>query len=134
MSGTNETVEQHPPTVTTTSRGDAERHRGLNPIAGLTAAVAILVVVIVAIAGIAYGRSTKSTSTGTGMPATITVTGSGTVQGAPDTVSFNVSIHTIARTATGALTISNRRLDALEATLHHIGVPLKGLQTSGLSI
>jgi len=100
----------------------------VNPVAWLTAVVAILIVVIVAIAGIAYGRTTKGTA------AMITVTGSGTVQGTPDTVSFNVGVHTIQASASGALRVNDGRLRTLEATLMRAGVPEKDLQTSGLSI
>ena len=129
MSGTSETVEPPRAAVTTTERVDSKRHRaGLNPIAWLTAAVAILIVVIVAVAGIAYGRSTKGTT------ATITVTGSGTVQGTPDTVSFNVGVHTIRASAAAALDANDRRVKALENSLIRYGVPTKDLQTSGLSI
>jgi len=130
MSGTSETTEQrHAPTAP--ERGSPEHRRAPgSPLAWLTVAVAILVVVIIAVAGVAYGRS----STNDPASATITVTGTGTVQGTPDTVSFNVGIHTTKVTAAAALRANNAQIQALESTLKNAGVPFTDQQTSNLSI
>jgi len=103
---------------------------GVNPIAWIAAGVAILVVVVVAVAGVAYGRTSHSDPS----TATITVTGSGTIQGIPDTVSFNVGVHTTQPTAVRALAVNDARMKTLEAKLKAAGVPFKDQQTSGLNI
>jgi len=127
MSTTSDTSEQR----RAPERAPQERRRGPgSPIAWLTAAVAILVVVIVAVGGAAYGRS----STSDPATATITVTGTGTIQGIPDTVSFNVGVHTTRASAAAALAANNARVLLLETRLKASGVPFKDQQTSGLSI
>ena len=127
MSTTSDTSEQR----RAPERAPGERRRGPgSPIAWLTAAVAILVVVIVAVGGAAYGRS----STSDPATATITVTGTGTIQGIPDTVSFNVGVHTTRASAAAALAANNARVLLLETRLKASGVPFKDQQTSGLSI
>ena len=127
MSPTDESTEQ-PRAVAAPEARPAPRRPAPSPVAWLAAVVAILVVVIVAIAGVAFGRSSKSS------PATITVTGSGTVQGTPDTVSFNVGVHTTRATAAAALAENNTRVRSLERTLMASGVTSKDLQTSNLNI
>jgi uncharacterized protein len=102
----------------------------VNPVAWIAAGVAILVVVVVAVAGVAYGRTSHSDPSS----ATITVTGSGTIQGIPDTVSFNVGVHSTQPTAERALEVNNARMKTLEARLKAGGVPFKDQQTSGLNI
>ncbi len=127
MSATNETTDppravapqEQPPAAPRTSGG---------PVAWLAGVVVILVVVIVAVAGVAYGRSSKSS------PATITVTGSGTVQGTPNTVSFNVGVDTTRSSAAAALAANNARVQSLEHVLMDSGVTASDLQTSNLSI
>lgn len=66
--------------------------------------------------------------------ATITVTGSGTVEGTPDTVSFQIGVHTSSPTATAALEANNSQVRALESTLARDGVQKKDMQTSNLNI
>ena len=66
--------------------------------------------------------------------ATITVTGSGTVEGTPDTVSFQIGVHTSSPTATAALEANNSQVRALESTLARDGVQKRDMQTSNLNI
>jgi uncharacterized protein YggE len=91
-------------------------------------AVIALVAGVFGIAGVLLGRSRSSAA------ATITVTGSGTVQGTPDTASYQVGVQTVAHTATEALAQNNARVARLEAALERHGVTAKEMQTSGLDI
>lgn len=95
---------------------------------GVTVLVAVLVVAAVALAGVALGHSQSSPK------ATITVTGSGTVQGTPDTLNFQVGVNTVASDAATALAENNARVASVESALLGHGVTRKELQTSGLDI
>lgn len=66
--------------------------------------------------------------------AQITVTGSATVQGTPDTASFQVGVHSTAPTATRALAVNNARVHRLEVALQAHGVTAADMQTSQLDI
>jgi uncharacterized protein len=124
------TTAPAPPPAPAPERAPSERRRGMgSPLAWLTAVIAILVLVVVAVGGAAWGRSSKPGTVGT-----ITVSGSGTIQGTPNTVSFNVGVHTVKATAQSALEINDLRLQNLERTLVRYGVARKDLQTSNLSI
>ncbi len=90
--------------------------------------LAVVLLIVVAVGGVAIGRSTGS------KPGTITVTGSGTVMGAPDTVTVQLGVQTTATTATAALSENNTRVAALIASLKHHGVAAKDMQTSGLNL
>jgi hypothetical protein len=90
--------------------------------------VTAIVVVAVGFVGVVLGHSKGSTRS------TITVTGSGTVQGTPDTINFQIGINTINPTATAAFTENNRKVAALEKALLRNGVTKKEMQTSGLNI
>lgn len=79
-------------------------------------------------------RLLSSGGSGVAPGATITVTGSGTVEGTPDTVSFQIGVHTSAASATEALAGNDARMAALEASLARAGVREKDMQTSNLSI
>ena len=95
------------------------------------AALVVVVAVVVAgavLIGVAWGHS-RSTPTGT-----ISVTGSGTVQGVPDTVSFQIGVQNVATSAARALSANDARVTSLESTLIAHGVAQKDLQTSGLDI
>jgi uncharacterized protein len=128
MPDLDETNVQRPATAES-DRAPTPTRRGTGgPVAWLAGVVAILVVVIVAVAGVAYGRSSTST------PATITVTGSGTVQGTPDTVSFNVGVDTTRASAVAAMAANNARVADLERVLEKYGVPLSDMQTSDLEV
>jgi uncharacterized protein len=127
MSPTSETTEQR---GTPAASPHAPRRGAGSPMAWLIAGVAILVVVVIAVAGVAYGR----TSSNDPATATITVTGAGTIEGTPDTVSFNVGVHTTRASAAAALAANNARVQSLESTLRRYGVPFKDQQTSGLNI
>ncbi|MGO9559133.1 MAG: SIMPL domain-containing protein [Acidimicrobiales bacterium] len=130
--------------------GDARLHpprerTGVGATASI-ALVAALVVTGVGFAGIALGHSdgtpaaTKpapvldATHTTVSSNATITVTGSGTVQGTPDTVSFQIGVNTVQPTATAALSQNNSQVVTLERTLMQHGVTQPDMQTSGLDI
>ncbi len=91
------------------------------PVVAVVVAGAILV-------GVALGHS-RSTPAGT-----ISVTGSGTVQGIPDTVSFQIGVQNVAASAAQALATNNSRVDSLEHSLLGHGVTKKDMQTSGLDI
>lgn len=93
----------------------------------------IVLVVTVAVAGailvgVAWGNS-RSTPTGT-----ISVTGSGTVQGVPDTVSFQIGVQNVATSAVQALAANSARVTSLEISLLAHGVTQEDMQTSGLDI
>jgi len=90
--------------------------------------VTVLVVVAVGFIGVVLGHS--------GSPSrnTVTVTGSGTVQGTPDTINFQIGINTINALASTALTNNNLKVGALERALKRNGVTAKEMQTSGLDI
>lgn len=90
--------------------------------------VAVLVVAGIGLAGVALGQS-KGSAEGT-----ISVSGSGTVQGRPDTVSFQIGVQSVAGSAASALTENNARMRALQRTLGAHGVLTKDTQTSGLNI
>lgn len=105
----------------------------------------LVVIGAVGAGGIAIGRSGPSGSSrdpavldavrsGVARNATITVTGSGTVQGTPDTVSFQIGVQTTAASAASALSENDSEVTSLETTLsrHHVTTP--DMQTSGLSI
>ncbi len=62
------------------------------------------------------------------------MTGSGTVQGTPDTINFQIGVSTISPTATAALSENDAKVRALEAALVKNGVLKKEMQTSGLNI
>jgi uncharacterized protein YggE len=94
----------------------------------LVVLVVVILLVLVAIAGVQFGR-TKNSST-----ATISVSGTGTVRGTPDTVTFDVGVHTVADTASAALDENNAKVNALVSALERNGVVKKNLQTSGLNI
>lgn len=92
------------------------------------ALVIVIVVAGVALGGVALGGSKRSPAP------TISVTGSGTVEGTPDTMSFQVGVQTTAGTATAALSENNGRLASVEAALLRSGLKKKDLQTAGLNI
>jgi uncharacterized protein len=87
-----------------------------------------LVVVAVGFVGVVLGHSKA------GATSTITVTGSGTVQGTPDTINFQIGVSTINPSATAALTENDNKVRALEAALARNGVTKREMQTSGLNI
>jgi len=90
--------------------------------------VTALVVVAVGFVGVELGHSKG------GARSTITVTGSGTVQGTPDTINFQIGVSTINPSASAALTENDAKVRALEAALLKNGVTKKEMQTSGLNI
>jgi uncharacterized protein YggE len=90
--------------------------------------VTALVVAAVGFAGVALGHSKGRAAS------TITVTGSGTVQGVPDTINFQIGVSTVSPTATAALSENDNKVRALEAALLKNGVTRKEMQTSGLNI
>jgi uncharacterized protein YggE len=112
--------------VTRSQRGSTPG--SLHPTQWIVALVAVLVVAAVGLAGVALGHS-QSTPKGT-----IAVTGSGTVQGTPDTVSFQIGVQNVAKSAVLALSANSARVSSLENSLLGHGVTQKDMQTSGLDI
>lgn len=110
------------------SSDDARGPRLLNPLRTLVVLVAALLLVVVAIAGAEIGRSKSASG------ATISVDGTGTIQGTPDTATFNIGVHTTNVSAKMALEANNQRMKALIAALLQNGVTQKEIQTSGLNI
>lgn len=98
-------------------------------VAILLLALLVLSLVSVILSSVALGRPTSSRSS-----STITVTGSGTAKGTPDTVSFQIGVSTVAKSAAGALSNNNARVRGLVASLEASGVAKTDLQTSGLNI
>jgi uncharacterized protein YggE len=90
--------------------------------------VTALVVVAVGFVGVVLGHAKGNARS------TITVTGSGTVQGTPDTINFQIGVSTVNATATAALSENDAKVQALEAALLKNGVTKKEMQTSGLNI
>jgi hypothetical protein len=64
--------------------------------------------------------------------ATISVTGTGTVQGAPDTLTLQIGISANGQSAVGALNQANIEMAALERAFHPVAK--SQLQTSGLNL
>ena len=89
---------------------------------------AVVLTAVVAFVGVVLGHSNAAPS------ATVTVTGLGTVQGTPDTVSFQIGVHTVAPNATTAFAQNNARIYSLETALLRQGVTKKEMQTTGLNI
>lgn len=102
------------------------RRRG---VLGVLIALTVISLVSVILSGIALGRPSAATSS-----STATVTGSGTAKGTPDTVSFQIGVSTVAKSATSALSENNTRVRNLVASLKANGVTKSDLQTSGLNI
>lgn len=115
------------PTVRTHSDSGSTAARALGGAKG-TIILAAVVVAGSALAGVALGHSQ------TGATATISVTGSGTVQGTPDTMSFQIGVQSVARSAAAALIENNARMKSLEQALFAHGVAKKDVQTSGLNV
>ena len=81
-------------------------------LAGLLIVIAALALVGDVLAGVALGRpSTEKPSS------IITVTGSGTAHGTPDTVSFQIGVSTVAKSATAALSANNARVGSSPPSL-----------------
>ncbi|MHB8456116.1 MAG: SIMPL domain-containing protein, partial [Acidimicrobiales bacterium] len=132
------------------TRGEASRATGSSRsrLVGtwLPAMLASVVVAGVALGGVEIGRSgspshggqravlASARSRAVAPNGTITVTGSGTVQGTPNTVSFQIGVHTVEPTAPAALSANDAQVASLEATLMKHGVLKKDMQTSGLNI
>ncbi len=108
---------------------------------------ALGLVIGLAATGFAVGRSSQGAHEGSpavqltaksSVPAApgaqVTVTGSATVQGVPNTVSFEIGVHTPARSAAVALRINDSRVNKLEASLRAHGVTKADMQTSQLDI
>ena len=90
----------------------------------------VFAVIIAAIAFVGESLGHNHSSSG----ATISVTGSGTVNGEPNTMSFQIGVQTVAASAKAALNENNVKMTALEASLLKNGVTKKNLQTNGLNV
>ena len=102
--------------------------RSAGPPQLLIVLVTAILIVVVAIAGVEIGHSQNAAA------ATISVNGTGTIQGRPDTASFNIGVHTTNATALGAEKSNSQKIAALIAALKMNGVTAKEMQTSGLNI
>ena len=90
--------------------------------------VTALVVVAVGFVGVVLGHlETAATST-------ITVTGSGTVQGTPDTINFQIGVSTVNPSATAALTENDNEDERTRGGAGEERRDRKEMQTSGLNI
>jgi uncharacterized protein YggE len=89
--------------------------------------VALLVIIaLVATWALAHQRSTPRS--------TISVSGSATVQGKPDTINFQIGVHTQSDTASVALSSNNLKAQALINALESHGVKKSDIQTSNLNL
>jgi hypothetical protein len=93
-----------------------------------------VILLVIVIAAVAFVGETLGHSRSSGAAATITVTGSGTVEGTPDTVSFQIGVQTTAGSAAAALRQNNAKTASLEQSLLKNGVTKKNMQTSDLNI
>jgi hypothetical protein len=111
----------------------------------LVATAAAALVVAALLGGVILGRPaaapatppvnvhlTSSDAPAVSNDATISVTGTGTVKGAPDTLTLQIGITANGSSAVGALTRANTEMAALEHAFG--GVPQRQLQTSGLNL
>ncbi|MHB8826379.1 MAG: SIMPL domain-containing protein [Acidimicrobiales bacterium] len=105
---------------------EGERNRATIP---WSIASAVVVAVALIVSAVVLRHPTSATS-----PATITVTGSGTAQGAPDTLSYQIGVNSTAATVAAALEENNSRVGALESSLVANGIARKDMQTTGLNI
>lgn len=69
-----------------------------------------------------------------GSPGTITTVGTGTVTGAPDTLTIGVGVSTTASHAAAALSENNDLAGKVQQALAHDGIQEKDIQTTGLSL
>ena len=65
---------------------------------------------------------------------TISVTGSATVRGTPDTINFQIGVHTQNSAAALALSSNNQKVSALIKALESGGVKKRDIQTSNLNL
>ncbi len=94
------------------------------------AIAAWVLVIIVAAAAVAVTLASRPPAA----RRTVTVTGSGTVQGAPDTMTVDVGVQTTAASASAALGENDVQMTRLESALLAHGLTRAGLQTSNLAI
>ena len=88
----------------------------------------IVIVVVAALVGAwAIGHSRPSARS------TISVSGSASVQGTPDTINFQIGVHT-QNAAAAALTSNNQKVAALIKALERGGVKKRDIQTSNLNL
>lgn len=71
---------------------------------------------------------------GSGAPATISVSGSATVTGHPDTMNFQIGVHTVAPASSNALDTNSAKIQALITSLLKDGIKRADIQTSGLNL
>ena len=95
--------------------------------------VTVLVVLVVGFVVVGFAGFVVGHAKGNAR-STMTVTGSGTVQGTPDTINFQIGVSTRSLTATAALTENDNKVRALQAALLKNGVTKREMQTSGLNI
>lgn len=64
----------------------------------------------------------------------ITVTGTGSAEGVPDIAMMRIGVTSEAKTARGAMDLTNARTAAIVARLSQMGIAERDMQTSGLSV
>jgi len=69
-----------------------------------------------------------------GAQATISVSGSATVTGHPDTMNFQIGVHTVSPASSSALDANNVKIQALINSLLKDGIKRADIQTSGLNL
>lgn len=93
---------------------------------GQALAVVLIVAALVGAWSIGHQRSSARS--------TISVTGSASVQGTPDTINFEIGVHTQSASAAQALSSNNRKVAALISALENGGVKKRNIQTANLSL
>ncbi len=92
--------------------------------------------IVLALAVVSWGAASLGAHQGSrsGAPDTVSVTGTGSVYGTPDTVNFDLGVHTTASSASAALAANNAKMARLMASLRGDGVPAKDLATANLDL
>ena len=84
---------------------------------------------------VALAAATNSAGTTPGgSPGTITTVGTGTVTGAPDTLTIGIGVSTTGSHAAGALSQNNDLAGKVQQALAQDGIQTKDIQTTGLSL
>ena len=121
---TSENTEHHTDATRGAAPGSRTMGRPLN-----VGQVLIAVVIVAALVGAwAIGHQRPATRS------TISVSGTATVKGTPDTIDFQIGVHTENPTAALALSSNNQKVAALIRALLSGGVKKRDIQTSNLNL
>jgi uncharacterized protein YggE len=83
---------------------------------------------------VVLAAASNSSAGSTGSPGTITTVGTGTVTGAPDTLTIGIGVSTTAQHAAPALAQNNDLATKVQQALSRDGIDHKDIQTTGLSL